>query len=301
METKSARLLALLLTIIMLGSVLAYAVKQSNTLVERDVKFEFPNGFSGYISYVPSGADQVIYVNYDGADAELRTILNDIVANNLNYDFFKNLRTSGNIHRVLISIYPGMYPEILFLINTSKSKVYFSYDSKEEYLGYTVKTKQGISLVESTSPFILGTSQIVVKTVELISSGGKGSLNNDVGKFITRLPGGDYNLVMLLQGNAIKGLARGNATDFFDFYFAGYRINQTQNGTFYEKVVAMNFTKNGWFVKSNKTLYYNYTNFKDGLSVAIMRDTNLTKLMSLEPEMRRIEIKPVQESSNSGE
>jgi hypothetical protein len=301
MESKSARLLALILTLIMIGSVFAYATRQSTTTPEREVAYTFPDGFRGYISQIPSGAEQVIYINFNGADSELGSILSQIVRNNMNYNFFSNLRLSQGIEKMLVSSYPGAFPGLLYLFDVNKTKVFFTHDSVEEYMGFVVESSGGISLVDQTSPFMMGTSNTVAKTLEIIKSGGKGSLGENIANFTDRMPEGEYNLVILLQGEAIESLIKGNSTSFFDFYLVGYRINQTENGTFYEKVVLMNFTSNTYFVKSNKTAYYNYTNFEDGLSLAVMMDTNLTKLMQTEPEMRMIEIKMANEEPKSNE
>lgn len=296
MESKGARLLAILLALIMIGSVLTYAAKQSQTTHERKVNFEFPAGFNGLVSKIPAGADQVVYVNFANSNPELSVILKKVVANNMESAFFSNLRLSQGINRILVSSYPGMFPEILYLIDVNKTKVFFTHESEDTYRGFKIKSNKGISLVDQTTPFLFGTTRMVAKTLDTISGEGD-TLDSEIGNFTNRMPNGDYNLIIMLRGDAIRQIVSGKSSDFFDFYLAAYRINETPNGTFYEKVVLMNFTKNGWFVKSNKTTYYSYTNFKDGLSMAIMGDTNLTKLMQLEPEMRMIEIKPVEENS----
>ncbi len=298
MESKGARLLAILLALIMIGSILTYAARKSQTTHQREIEFNFPEGFQGLISKIPSGADQVVYVNFAKSNPELSDILKKIVMNNMDSAFFSNLRLSQGIYRFMVSSYPGMFPEILYLIDVNKTKVFFTYQSEDVYDGFKIKSNKGISLVDQTSPFLFGTSGIVAKTLDTITGKG-GSLASEVGNFIKRMPAGDYNLIIMFKGNAVKQIVHGNASGFFDFYLAAYRINTTPNGTFYEKVVLMNFTKNGWFVKSNKTAYYRFKNFKDGLSMAVMGDTNLTKLMRLEPEMRMIEIKPVENTANN--
>lgn len=298
MESKGARLLAILLALIMIGSVLTYAAKRTQTTHQREVEFNFPEGFQGLISKIPSGADQVVYVNFANSNPELSDILKRIVTNNMDSEFFSNLRFSQGISRFMVSSYSGVFPELLYLIDVNKTKVFFTHESEDVYNGYKIKSNKGISLVDQTSPFLFGTTGIVVRTLDTISGKGK-SLASEVENFTGRMPKGDYNLIIMFKGNAVKQLVQGNASGFFDFYLAAYRINNTSNGTYYEKVVLMNFTKNGFFIKSNETAYYRFKNFKDGLSMAVMGDTNLTKLMQLEPEMRMIEIKPVENTTNN--
>jgi hypothetical protein len=287
MESKGARMLAILLALIMIGSVLTYTASKTQA-PEREVRFNFPEGFGGIISNIPAGADQVIYVNLENSDPELNSILERIVMNNMDPTFFSNMRLSHGVKRFMVSSYPGVFPQILFLIDVNRTKVFYTHESEDTYEGFKIKSSNGISLVDQTSPFLFGTTPIVVKTIEAISGKGE-SLAYEVGNFTERMPRGEYNLILMFKGNAVKQLVRDS--DFFDFYLAAYRINTTNSH--YEKVVLMNFTKNGLFIMSNKTAYYSYKNFNDGLSMAVMGDTNLTKLMKLEPEMRLIEIEPV--------
>jgi len=233
----------------------------------------------------------VVYVNFENSNAELNEILTQVVKNNMDPTFFSNLRLSQGVKRFMVASYSGVSPEILFLIDVNRTKVFYTYKSQDVYSGYRIKSNAGISLVDQTSPFLLGTTPIVAKVVDIISGREKKTLALEVGNFTERLPSGDYNLVIMFKGEMVKVLVRGNTSDFLDFYLAAYRINESNS--YYEKVVLVNFTKNGRFIDSNKTAYYAYKNFGDGLSLAVMGDTNLTKLMQLEPEMRLIEIEVV--------
>ncbi len=299
MESKGARLLAILLALIMIGSILTYAARRSQTTHQREVEFSFPEGFQGWISKIPAGADQVVYVNFANSNPEMSEVLKKVIMNNMNTAFFTDLRLSQGVHKFMVMSYPGMFPEILYLIDVNKTKVFFTYKSEDVYDGFKIKSNKGISLVDQTSPFLFGTTGIVAKTLDTIT-GKRPSLVSEIGNFTDKMPASDYNLVIMFRGDTVKQIVHGNTSGFFDFYLAAYRINTTPNGTFYEKVVLMNFTKSGWFVKSNKTAYYQFKNFKGGLSMAVMGDTNLTKLMQLEPEMRMIEIKPVENTGNTG-
>jgi hypothetical protein len=299
METKSARLLALLLTLIMIGSIFAYMGSQSSTVPEREVLFSFPENFKGYLSYLPAGADQVIYVNFNGSDTNMSQILNTIVKNNLRFNFFSKLRLSEGIERMLVTTYPGGFSGIVYLFDVNKSKVFFTHEKEEKYLGFKVKSEKGISLVDQVDPFIIGTSPDVGRVLEIIKADGQGSLGENLKNATDQLPNDDYNLVILMRGNSLKYVVSGNTTDFFDLYISGYRINESENGTFYEKVVVINFTKNAYITKSNKTDYYFYDNLDNGIGIAIMGDKNLTKLMVTEPEMRLVEIQIVNETESN--
>ncbi len=300
MESKGARLLAILLALIMIGSVIAIMKPgtQRKTVPEREVIFYFPESFQELTFQIPSGADHIIYVDFTDSDPQLYSVLKQVVENNRDPVFFHGLPLQG-INSMMILRYPGVFPEKLYLIDVNKTKVFFTHDSEDNYKGFKIKSRQGISLVDGTSPFLLGTTHIVVKTLDVITGSENNTLGSEIGNYTKRMPQGRYNLVKVLRGDAIRQFMHGN-TSFFDFYLEAYRINKTPNGTFYEKVVLMNFIKNGQFVSSNKTAYYSYTNFKDGLRIAVMGDTNLTKLMRLLPEMRIIEfhIQPVKDTTN---
>lgn len=279
METKSARILALILALIMLGSVLTYAIKGTNKTPEREIKFEMEKDFYGCLKYLPAGARKIIYMDSRGADEIMLSLIHELMNQNLNPYMFQHIRFTGGMERMLVANYPY---GILYFIDVNKSKVYFSYDVKEDYLGYTIKMKQGVALAGEISPLILGTPMSVAKAIEAIEG-----ITDDqftlLNNYTKRLPSGNYNLVIALYGEAVEAITQ---KKFIDFYIAGYRMN----GSMYEKVVGVHFLSNGFFTDSNLTTYYSYTNYDDGFSVAIMSDANLTKLFELQPEMRLIEI-----------
>jgi hypothetical protein len=279
METKSARILALILALIMLGSVLAYAIKGSPKS-HRDVKFEMGDNFKSYMQYLPDGANQVAYMDLHTENDTLRSYVKNVMKKNLDPLFFRSnlIQFTHGIERMLIAAYPD---GILYFVDVNKSKVYFAHDRKDTYMGYTIKTKQGIALTDEISPVVYGTSESVARTIEVISGGKAGNATN----YTERLPYDNYNFALVFFDDAAKELL--NGTDYIDFYFAGYRMN----GSMYEKVVAVHFTGYGGFADSNVTAYYNFTNYDDGFSVAIMQDTNFTKIVEAQPEIRVIEIK----------
>jgi hypothetical protein len=268
---KSARILALLLALIMLGSVLAYTFKSGKT-PEREIKFEIKDGFLSYIQNLPPGAKEIIYMDLNTENETLRSYVEHMIQINLNPYLFQHMWFQG-VERMLVSSYPD---GILYLIDVNKSKVYFSYEMKEEYSGFTIKVKQELALADELSPFLFGTIQSVLRAIDVLGKGNKLS-------YVDRLAG-EYNVLMVFYGDSANKLLN---DDLIDFYAAGFRMN----GSAYEKVVCMHFTGNGLFVDSNATAYYSYTNYKDGLSVAVMGDFNLTKILDVQPEIRTIEIR----------
>ena len=279
METKSARLLAFFLALIMLGSVLVYALRGSYVAPEREIAYEF-HGFNEWLRCVPAGADQIIYA----AKCENETLLdyvNHIITINYDRYVFSNLRLSHPVERMLIA---GYSDGLLYMVDVNKTRVFFA-GEKDKYRGFDVKVAQGVLLFPEASPFLIGTTPHVAKAIDTILSG-NGSMSDLISNYTSRIPG-DFNVILIFYGEAAKSLTKGNVTDYMDFYFTGLRMN----GSLYEKVVGVHFTKNGLFIDSNVTEYYNYTNYDDGFSVAIMKDTNFTKLLEAQPELRVIEIK----------
>ena len=155
METKSARILALILALIMIGSVVVYVFRGSTKVSEREIKFEMGK-FPKLLNYTPYGAQFVLYLNFENLDreSELYRMLNDVFKNQIDpYSFSHSaLASKTGIRSVLIAKYP--YP--LYFVDVNRSKVYFASESKEEYKGYKVKLRKGVALIDETSPFVLG-------------------------------------------------------------------------------------------------------------------------------------------------
>ena len=291
METRSARILALFLALIMIGSVITYVFKGSENTSERNVRFEMGK-FPDTLNFLPNGAQFVLYLNFSNLEKEsdLYELLNDVFKSQIDPFTFKHLALSKNIESVVIAKYP--YP--LYFVNVNKSKVYFSYEGKEVYKGYTIKLRQGVALIDEISPFVIGYPTFVYSVVDLLQD------NNSVGSFVSNYtqriydfakPSSNFNYALILYGESAKTQLVSDNESIGDFYFVAYRMN----GSVYEKIEAIHFTKNGFFVSSNETenatAYYYYKNFDDGLSVVKMGSEDLEKLMLLKPEMRIVKIK----------
>ncbi|RLI80161.1 hypothetical protein DRP05_01665 [Archaeoglobales archaeon] len=292
METKSARILALILALIMVGSVLVYAFKGSTTVSEREIKFDMGN-FSNCMNYLPYGAQFVLYLSFKGLNEEsdLYTLVHNAFKSNIDPYTFNHIAFPNRvgIESIIIAEYP--YP--LYFVNVNKSKVFFAYEGQEEYKGYKIKLRQGAALLDQTSPFVLGYPTLVYGVVDLITQN-NASVGEYTYNYTTRIYNftkADFNYAFMLYGDFAKDKITSNNTSVGDFYFAGFRMN----GSVYEKVVAIHFTKNGFFVSTNETknntVYYYYQNYEDGLSIAKIGDYNLTKLFETNPEMRIVEIK----------
>jgi hypothetical protein len=285
METRSARILALLLALIMLGSVLAYAIKRSSGSHERkNVEYVMGDDFRSYMHHLPAGVTQAVYMDLNTNNETLRSYVGDVIRKNLEPYFFNTrlIQFTHGIERMMVAAYPD---GILYFVDVNKSKVFFKHDKKENHLGYTVKKNGDLALTDEIAPVVYGTSASVARTIDVVTGNAKSQV--DLANYTERLPYDNYNLALVFYGDAAKELMKSNGTGYIDFYFAGFRMN----GSEYEKVVGMHFVTTGLFVRSNVTAYYNYTNYEDGFSVAVMRDTNFTKILEAQPEVRVVEIK----------
>ena len=288
METKSARLLALLLALIMVGSVFAYMFRSSTTPSEREIKFEMGR-FPKYLKYVPDGAQFIMYLDFNlkDKDSELYKIQNDAFKSQLDPITFGHLAFANKVRikDVLIAKYP--YP--LYFVDVNRSKIYFAYENKEVYRGFTVKLRKNVALIDEISPFVVGYPAFVYNVADLVEN----NSNNYVYNYTSRVCNfttPDLSYALLIYGDYAKSQLKSKNESIGDYYLVAYRMN----GSLYEKVVAIHFIKNGFFVSTNKTknvTYYYFKNFDDGLSVAKIGSYNLTKLIEMNPEMRIIEIK----------
>ncbi len=277
METRSARLLALFLALIMVGSVLVYALKGGYAPPERKIMYE-AHGLDGWLKWVPAGAGQIIYATKSDNKTLLKYI-DDLITVNYDRYVFSKLRLSYPVEGMLVASYPD---GLLYLVDVNKTKIFFA-GQKDSYRGLSVKTTKDIMVVPETSPFLIGTIPHVAKAVDTIISG-NGSMAGLISNYTSRISG-NFNVVFIFYGGAARRIVTGtNNTDYIDLYISGIRVNNSM----YEKVVGVHFVRNGGFINSNVTQYYNYTNYEDGFSVAIMRDMNLTKLLNAQPKLRPI-------------
>jgi hypothetical protein len=284
MEKKSARLLAFMLALIMIGSVLAMAFRGGQSSPGREVDYEFYD-FNEWLEKVPVGAEHIIYVDADCNDEELLNYIESIIEKNWNRYIFSNLVIEHPIEKMLIA---GYRDGLLYMIDVNKTRVFYSGERKE-YKGFSVKVGNGVMLVTETSPFIIGTTPHVANAIDVIVSG-KGGTSELVANYTSRISK-DFKIIFMFYGESANMLlSSGNFSDYVDFYIEGIGTN----GSLYEKVIGIHFKGDGGFVDSNVTEYYNYTNYED-FSVVIMQDSNFTKLINAQPKLKPIiSIEPVE-------
>jgi len=290
METKSARLLALVLALIMIGSVFAMLPRGKTPVFQRDVKYEF-EGFEEWLKCLPAAPNHVIYVNTNTDDERLREYINEVVVKNWNKYIFANLRLDSSVRGMLVASY---FNGIIYMIDVNKTRVFYT-GQKEDYKGFEVKYADGAMLVSEVSPFLIGSAPSIASAIDsiLLQRENTSSL---VSNYTARLPN-NFSLIFMFYGSyANRLISGGNISDYVDFYLEGVKKNDTK----YEKVVAIHFKSTGGFANysindTNVTEYYNFTNYDDGLSVAVMKDGNFTKLLNAQPRLQPIiSIEPVE-------
>ncbi|WP_457591095.1 hypothetical protein [Geoglobus sp.] len=294
LEKKSAKLLAFILALIMLGSVLVYALKGTYTAPKRDVLYE-AEGFKDTLKLL-SNSLQVYYLNFTTHDPNMVSLIDA---------YWRNFATDPVLSYVRFTKLDAMYYAVynqselgytpyMYLFDVGNSKVFFSYDTKQDYMGVTVKVKRGYGFTENTNPVALGTLDAVMQYIDLISGNSKTSSYQ---QYIDRLPDLNYDFAIVLFGEAANQSIRlnGSSGNVADFYFEGIAVNESGG---YDKVVAINFNQNIFFVNAeNVTEYYNVTRY-DTLNIAFMHDTNFTKILTAKPEMRAVIIQPVETAGN---
>ncbi len=292
LEKKSAKILALILALIMVGSVLVYAFKGGYTTPSREVKYSV-SGLRDTLKLV-SDSSKIYYLDFRTEDPNLTQLI-DAYWQSLSQDYiFRYIRFTSVNSTVYAEYSPvsiGYYP-YLFLFDVGSSKVFFTYDEKQEYDGVTLKLKGSYGMAENVNPIAVGTVDAVMRYVDTIS--GKKKVNITYAEYISKLPDLEYRFAVILTGSSADQIIRMNksAGPVTDFYFEGIAVNDTGG---YDKVIAMNFKQNVFFVKSNVTAYYNVTRYGD-LNIAFMHDTNFTKIVTAKPEMRAVFIEPVEEN-----
>ena len=277
MQTKSARLLAFLLALIMVGSVLAYAFR-GGTSPSRDIKADLGEG-TELLKY--ANGDEIIYFNFT-PNSSLMILANAYMKNVFRDQIFRHFSlSSGASVREMVVSYNYTDGSFLYMINIGKKKAYFAYTDKETYDGFEVRVNGPYAAILQTSPILLGTYSAVLDAVDIYNNKKAGDLS--MTNYTSQI--GDAEFMLVFKGDALGSILSGNVSA--DFYAVAYRMN----GSYYEKAIVMHFTEpNVFFIRENQTAY-NYVKNMDGLSVSIMGDYNLTKLMDTQPEIRKFTIK----------
>ena len=305
-EKRSARLLALFLALIMIGSAIAIAFRGMgpNQVELRQVKYHFKS-FKDWLKCVPP-TNELIYVSLKNCTNEtLWSYLQKVMNNNMISELFDPVTFTTPVQRMLVAFYPN---GLLYLIDINMSKMTAS-GERINVNGLDVWVKDvnvngryyEVAATPEISPAIVGTAPQVKESVQAITGNGT-NMAKIVGNYTAKIPG-EFNAAFIFYGKRAESLLQSNGTAFGDFYFAGIRMN----GTLFEKVVAIHFTKPGGFIKTNNTTkefvhYWVKNYYNESLSVAIMDGTNLTKILNAEPQMRLVIIhlgKPVVHTASS--
>ncbi len=288
MEKRSAKLLAFVMALIMIGSVMVLAFRATSRVEIRTIKFDMGSSLKSWLKYVPADSEYIAYFNYSTSnETMLEFLYNSTVSllRNLDPYAFYIIRpnTLDSFKRLLVAT-----PE-LFFIDVNRTKVYFALKQKVNYGGYTVELGRFIgrvyAFVDQIHPVVYGYPGDVLKVLNIVL-GRNRSFEDVYSNYTSKIPG-SFNYALILSGKAAEKSVKSNGTPVADFYFVGYRMN----GSMFEKVIGVHFLGNYFFVKTNKTEYCYCKNYPNGFSLAIMDDRNLTKLINTTPEIRAIIIK----------
>ena len=281
-KKRSSKILALILALVMIGSILTYAFKGTTRIEEREIKFRMGKNLSDWLKYLPIQEQMLLFYNYQTENETLLQLIYNSTLNNIDPYLFRVFKPDLPYYNKLL------IGQTVYFIDVGKVKVYFTTQNKYEHMNYTVKVSnvfgRPLALVDEIDPVIIGNPETVIHVLNLIN--GNGTSLIDEYEYLTRI-NGSFDYAFIITGDLARSTIVSNNTPVADFYFEGYRMN----GSLFEKVVGMHFIGNYFFVKSNETEYYFYENYDDGFSLAIMGDHNLTKLINTIPEIRSIQIK----------
>ncbi len=305
LEKRSARILAIILALIMLGSVFAY-VSGKGTREKRETKVNFATIEA--IGYLPENSI-VYYYNFTEFNALTKKLgkndalvkqLENLTVQELSYAYRSYLdrrivEFTHSLEELLVARYGDF--EVYF-VNENASKVYFAKQTEQKVGNITVKFRGGVAIAEEVHPLVIGYAPLVLSVVEKIEQG-KAS---DYSVYLSRM-NETFAFALIIFGNATGSYVRFTQNESpVDFFFQGFRFNETSGN--YEKVWGMHFTENYFFYGLNETEkdfeYYYFENFEDGFSVAVMGDKNFTKVLEAKPNVMGLLIKEVEMPKDSG-
>lgn len=303
LEKRTARILALILAFIMLGSVFAY-MSPKRVEEKRDVKVKFED-FRTWIDILPEDG-LFYYFNLTelgllsknlGAKDPLVNFTEEGASNAL-YSRYLSSRIVQLTHSIEEFVYADYgYP--LYLIDNNDSKVYFANEKNEIVGKFDVQfSKYGVAMIGEVSPLVIGYYSLVLGVAE--------NLNNDrkteYSDYLLRL-NDSFVFAFFTYGKKAGEVFKLKQTNesIADFFFQGYRYNSTSQQ--YEKVWGVHFVQNYFFTELNETEkesdYYYYENSEDGFSIAVMGDKNFTKVLNATPKVMGVIIKEVEEIPQS--
>ncbi|MCS7119017.1 MAG: hypothetical protein RMH75_03370 [Archaeoglobaceae archaeon] len=291
LERRSARILAIILAFIMLGSIFAY-ISGGGGVEKRETKMSF--SMLEIAAYVPENA---IFFYYNlteygailkklGKNDPLVRYVEGYIDEELNYAFtyYLNRRTvefTRNIEDLLVVQIGDFH---VYFINEKSSKVYFAKQSEQNIGNLSVKISGVIALSEDIHPLVIGYAPLVFEIVKNIDENRTENYEAYLSKF---------NETMIFSfftfGNKTGKYLRFTQAEEspVDFFFQAFRYNDTSKR--YEKVWGIHFTENYFFYDLNETErdfeYYHFINFEDGFSIAVMGDRNFSKVLNANPNV----------------
>ncbi len=292
-EKRSARYLAFILALIMVASVLAYAFRNPSKAEERCIKFDMGKTWKDWLKYLPNETGYILYFDYTEKNETLRNYIYNRTVHYI-YNISRNPYVFRDFRPTIAYFKSMMIVDLYnYLIDVNKSKVFFVYRYKDTYKNVTMKIGTSVgriyAMVDDVHPVILAYPVYARIIIDLMENNGN-SFFYSYQNYTSRI-NGSFSYAIILAGDTARNSLTDNGTPISDFYFEGYRMN----GTTYEKVVGIHFTKYYFFMKTNETTnrtrYYYYKNYEDGFSLAVMGSGNFTDLTRLMPEIRTIVIK----------
>ncbi|MEM0350456.1 MAG: hypothetical protein QXU61_01635 [Archaeoglobaceae archaeon] len=291
LERRSARILAIILAFIMLGSIFAY-VSGGGMREKRNIKINLK--MLEAVNYVPENTI-LFYYNI----LEYNTLLKRLGKNDPLLEYFEkdlnrelefasmyylNKRIVEFTHPIeeLLVVQYGDFN--IYFINENISKVYFAKQFEQNVDGFSIKVSGGVAVVEDFHPLLIGYTPFVLEVVKRINSG-KG---NDYGTHLTKL-NDTFLFFFLIFGNETRKYIKFSQDNesALDFFFQGFRYNESSQR--YEKIWGIHFTKNYFFSNINETEknfeYYYFENFEDGFSIAVMGDRDFEKVLNATPNI----------------
>ncbi len=283
-EKRSARILAFILALIMLGSVFTYIMRGGGE--NRREVFLRLEDFREYVNITPKSAYLIEYVNmsylYLERNDSLRNYVSSKLREILRPEIFNKAVISfpGGFHSVVVARCYDIMQSYLYFIDTNLSKVYFAYRDEVKVGNHTIKVRPGIAMFDEISPVVIGYPMVVADVVRIIEGEENGL--SDYYKYLSRI-NGSFLYAWYTYGDYAKAIMKANNTSVTDFFFEGYRFNETNRS--YEKVWAVHFIGNYFFAKTNVTDYYYVKSYDDGFSIAVLGDKNFTKLINAQPRI----------------
>jgi hypothetical protein len=300
MEKKSARILAVILAFIMLGSVFAYMMRGTRNVETREVVIRLDD-FREYVKYVPRGAIFFEYVNMSYLQLpegdQLRYTVNKMLQDLLIREIFSRsiIEIPHGFTQILRVYYPNNMP--LYFVDAKMTKIYFAKQDEMKVGNYSVPVRPGIALFDKISPFVIGNPTAVRVVVEIFQ-GKDESVANETYPYLSRI-NGSFLYAWFTFGEAAGRVLKVNNTSISDFFFEGWGYNPINN-TYY-KTWGVHFIGNYFFSKTNETEFCKIKNFEDGFSVAVLEDRDFGKIVQAQPRILsyKITFKPVNTTNES--